>query len=325
MQVLTEIRELGGLPGPLYLAIGVFDGLHLGHIAVIAAARLAAEENGGTAIALTFSPHPAQLLAPEKAPLSLTSTEHKLKLIEECTGVSHALVIHFDRAFANLSSAEFVEALLEAAPSDGIAGICVGREWRFGKGRSGDLALLEQLGAKHGFHVEGVKLVEIDGERVSSTRVREAITVGDFVTATRLLGRPYEVLGTVVEGRRLGRTIGFPTANVAVYSEQLPPLGVYAVNVKGQGTQWLGVANLGYRPTVESGDSSLQLEAHLFGLDHEIYGEELAVEFSMRIRGEKKFENLDALKSQIAMDVAQAKEWFRTSKEALDKRITSRE
>lgn len=310
MVILSDIAELQGLAGPLRLAIGVFDGVHLGHRAVIGAARRR-EGEGGTLVVVTFDPHPVEVLAPGKAPRLLTDTEHRLRLLARDVGVGHVLLIPFDETFANRTGEQFVEDLVAAAPAEGIARICVGREWRFGKDRSGDLGLLERLGGEHGFEICGVGMVEVDGARVSSTRVREAVESGDFETAATLLGRPYTVHGRVVEGRKLGRTIGFPTANLAVKREQLPPSGVYAVYATGAGDSWRGVANLGFRPTVEEGGRDLRLEVHLFGLDGDIYGEDLEVEFVARIRGEEKFDGIDALRAQIERDVAGAEALLR--------------
>jgi len=164
------------------------------------------------------------------------------------------------------------------------------------------------LGGRFGFEVSGIATVEVNGMRVSSTRIREAIAAGDFGVAAALLGRVYTVYGTVIKGRQLGRTIGFPTANLTVHSEQLPPTGVYAVRVTGAGDSWNGVANLGYRPTVEGGEVKRLLEIHLFGLDSEVYNEDLEVEFVGFIRPEQKFDGLELLRWQITKDVAAAKE-----------------
>lgn len=310
MKVLTDIAGLRDLPGPLHLAIGVFDGVHLGHRAVIAAARESAQREGGSAVVVTFDPHPVEVLAPENSPRLLTNTPHKLALLGRGAGIGHVLLVRFDRDFASQPGHHFVERLLAAAPAEGIARICVGEEWRFGKGRSGDVALLERIGAERGFAVSGLGLVEVDGHRVSSTRIREAVATGDLDEAAHLLGRRYSVYGAVVKGRQLGRTIGFPTANLTVAREQLPPAGVYVVTATGTGDAWNGVANLGYRPTVEGGNAELRLEVHLFGLDHEIYGEDLEVTFLTKIRDERKFDGLPALQKQIAEDVAAARGMF---------------
>ncbi len=308
MEVIEDIQSLRELRGPLHLAIGVFDGLHLGHRAVIEDAARSAAEKGGTAVVVTFDPHPVEVLNPDKAPRLLTDTPHKLRLLERALGVGFVLLIRFDAAFAALSGEDFVGALLDRSPDGGIARISVGHDWRFGRGRSGDLALLEHLGLARGFAVSGLGTIELDGIRVSSTRVREALAAGDLVMASRLLGRSYSVHGSVERGRQLGRTLGFPTANLAVRREQLPPAGVYATRTRVGQEVFGGVANLGHRPTVDGAGAELRLEVHLFGLDREIYGEDVEVEFVTWLRAEQRFEGLEALKGQIARDVSAAKE-----------------
>lgn len=308
MEVLGDIGELSDLPGPLHLAIGVFDGLHLGHRAVIEDAARSAAEGGGTLVVVTFDPHPVEVLSPERAPRLLTDTPHKLRLLERELDVATVLVVRFDRAFSELSGEEFVQRLLDHAPDAGIARICVGHDWRFGRSRSGDLDLLEQMGLEKGFAVSGLGTVELEGSRVSSTRVREALACGDLAGASRLLGRNYSVHGTVERGRQLGRQLGFPTANLAVRREQLPPPGVYATRTRVGDEIFDGVANLGHRPTVDGAGSDLRLEVHLFGLDREIYGADVEVEFVAFLREERRFEGLEALTGQIGRDVVAAKE-----------------
>lgn len=307
MNLLHDISELKNLEGPLHLAIGVFDGVHLGHKEVIEAAFDSAKEVGGQVVVVTFDPHPVEVLAPANAPRLLAGHEHKLLILEREMGVKNVLIVRFDRDFAEQTGEEFVRALIGSGPVGGIARICVGEAWQFGKGRSGDVELLRTLGSELNFEVTGVPTVEMGGMRVSSTRIREAVGAGDFEVAEKLLGRKYTVYGTVIGGRKLGRTIGFPTANLTVHSEQLPPTGVYAVRVVGYGDSWDGVANLGYRPTVEGGEVKRLLEIHLFGLNYEIYGEDLEVEFVQFLRREKKFSGVDELKEQIALDVEKAK------------------
>ncbi|MAS93877.1 MAG: bifunctional riboflavin kinase/FMN adenylyltransferase [Verrucomicrobiales bacterium] len=307
MNLLHDISELKNLEGPLHLAIGVFDGVHLGHKEVIEAAFDSAKEVGGQIVVVTFDPHPVEVLAPANAPRLLAGHEHKLLILEREMGVKNVLIVRFDRDFAEQTGEEFVRALIGSGPAGGIARICVGEAWQFGKGRSGDVELLRTLGSELNFEVTGVPTVEMGGMRVSSTRIREAVGAGDFEVAEKLLGRKYTVYGTVIGGRKLGRTIGFPTANLTVHSEQLPPTGVYAVRVVGYGDSWDGVANLGYRPTVEGGEVKRLLEIHLFGLDYEIYGEDLEVEFVQFLRREKKFSGVDELKEQIALDVEKGK------------------
>jgi len=314
MDILTDIVDLKRVRVPLHLAIGVFDGVHCGHQAVIAAARRSAAESGGVVVVVTFDPHPIEVLSPRNAPRLLTASAHKLVILERQLGIRHVLVVPFTREFAEQTGEEFVAALIAAAPTDGIARICVGQGWQFGKGRSGDTVLLESLGMRYGFEVSGVETVEVRGMRVSSTRIREAVAAGDFEVAAALLGRVYTVFGTVIKGRQLGRTIGFPTANLTVHSEQLPPTGVYAVRATGSGDSWNGVANLGYRPTVEGGEVKRLLEVHLFGLESQIYGEDLEVEFVEFIRPEQKFDGIDALKSQILKDAEAARVIFSREK-----------
>jgi riboflavin kinase / FMN adenylyltransferase len=305
MEVLASIPELSRLRGPLFLAIGVFDGVHLGHQAVITTSARHAAAAGGTPVVVTFDPHPAKVLRPEAAPHLLTATQHKIALIREL-GVVHLLVIHFDREFAGTPPASFVEQLVRHAQP--LREICVGHEWSFGKNRAGNLALLEKLGAQHGFEVVGIAPVEVNGEVVSSTAIRRAVEQGDLAKAGTMLGREYTILGTVKAGQQLGRKLGFPTANLSAHSEQFPPNGVYLAEAQLDGAIYRAVANLGYRPTVAQEKPERLLELHLLELDRDIYGEDVEVRFLRFLRAEKKFENLEALRAKIAQDVEQARE-----------------
>jgi len=304
MQVLRSISELSQLRGPLFLAIGVFDGVHLGHQAVISTSANHAKDAGGTPVVVTFDPHPAKVLRPQDAPHLLTATQHKIALIRDL-GVAHLLVLHFDREFAATPPEDFVRQLV--ANSRPLQEICVGHEWSFGKGRAGNLALLKQLGATLQFDVVGVPAVTMDGEVLSSTAIRSAVAEGDLSKAAKMLGREYTILGTVKPGEKLGRKLGFPTANLSAHSEQFPPDGVYMAKARVQGELYRGVANLGYRPTVSAGKPERLLELHLFDLNKDIYGEEMEVRFLRYLRAEQKFENVEALKAQIARDVENAR------------------
>jgi len=304
--VLRNIAGLERVPGPLFLAIGVFDGVHLGHQAVIGRALAAARRDAGTAVVVTFDPHPVRVLRPEQAPRLLTSTAHKLQLIRDL-GVEHQLVIHFDQSFAATPPEDFIRALASAARP--LREICVGFEWSFGKGRAGNLALLERLGAQLGFEEVGVPAVEIDGEIVSSTLIRRAVEAGDLARAARLLGREFTILGTVVEGDHIGRTLGFPTANLSAHNEQYPPNGVYAVQARRGDRMLPGVANIGVRPTVKHAAGERLLEVHLFDFAEEIYGEDLEITFRQFLRPEQKFASLEALRAQIRRDAEQARAW----------------
>ena len=307
MRVLRSIPELTQIPGPVFLAIGVFDGVHLGHQAVISTAARHAADAGGTAVVVTFDPHPAKILRPQESPRLLTATQHKIALIR-ALGVSHLLVLTFDRDLASTAPTDFVRQLVAAARP--LREICVGQEWSFGKNRAGNLTLLKELGAQLNFNVVGVEPVTSDGTIVSSTAIRKAVEAGDFATATRMLGRDYTILGTVEEGKHLGRSLGFPTANLSAHSEQFPPNGVYAAEGLLGGKTVQGVVNLGVRPTVADGAPQRVLEFHLFDVDRDLYGEDIELRFLRYLRPERKFENLAALREQIGQDVATAREIF---------------
>jgi riboflavin kinase / FMN adenylyltransferase len=304
MEILRSIAELERLPGPLFAAIGVFDGIHLGHQAVISTSARHAKEAGGTAVVVTFDPHPAKVLRPNEAPHLLTATQHKIALIRDL-GVAHLLILHFDREFAATPPEEFVLALVRH--SKPLREICVGHEWSFGKGRAGNLALLKELGRQHDFDVIGIPPVKVNDTVVSSTATRRAIEAGDFSTAANMLGRDYTILGTVKRGAQLGRELGYPTANLSAHNEQFPPNGVYVAEAQLDGVIYPGVANLGHRPTVTDGIAERLLELYLFDLDREIYGQDIEVRFVRYLRPEKKFENTKALAAQIAEDVKQAR------------------
>ncbi len=303
-QVIHTIAELGHVPGPLFLAIGVFDGVHLGHRAVIERALADARKAGGTAVVVTFDPHPMRVLRPDQAPHLLTATHHKIRLIR-ALGVRHLLVLPFDLAFAATPPEDFIRALAAAARP--LREICVGFEWSFGKGRAGNLAMLDRLGEVLHFEEVGVPTVEIEGQVVSSTLIRRAVEVGDFSSAARMLGREYTILGTVAEGARIGRTLGFPTANLSAHNEQFPPNGVYAVEVMRNSEILCGVANIGVRPTIANAGGERVFEVHLFDFSGDLYGEDLEVSFRRFLRPEQKFPNLEALREQIARDVERAR------------------
>jgi len=298
------LSGLSKLPGPVFLSIGVFDGVHLGHRAVIRRALDDARAAGGTAAVLTFDPHPLRILQPEHAPRLLTSTPHKLRLIR-ALGVEALLVIPFDRRFAATPPEEFIKALRDAC--NPLREICVGHQWSFGRNRAGNLEMLRRLGDEMGFDEVGVPAVEIDGRIVSSTLIRGAVQAGDFETARRFLGREYTILGTVVEGDHLGRKLGFPTANLAAHNEQFPPDGVYAVEAALRERRCKGVVNIGVRPTVHASGGERVLELHLFDFEENIYGEEVEVFFRHYIRPEKKFGGLDELRAGIDRDVREAR------------------
>ena len=305
METLRSISDLSRLSGPLFLAIGVFDGVHLGHQAVISTSAEHARAANGTPVVVTFDPHPEKVLRPHAAPHLLTATPHKIALIREL-GVAHLLIIKFDKQFAATEPEDFVHELMER--SKPLREICVGHEWSFGKNRRGHLKLLNEFGARFDFGVVGIPPVTVNGELVSSTAIRQAVEAGDLAKAARMLGREYTILGSVVSGDNRGKKIGFPTANLSAHNEQFPPDGVYFAQAKLDGVMYPGVVNLGYRPTVETGKSERILEIHLFDFERDIYGKDLEVRFIRYLRPEKKFESVEALAHQIDLDVKQARE-----------------
>jgi riboflavin kinase/FMN adenylyltransferase len=303
--VLSSISDLNRIPGPLILAIGVFDGVHLGHRAVIQRALNDAQAMNGHAVIVTFDPHPIRVLRPAEAPRLLTSTPHKIRLIREL-GAERLLIIPFDKTFATTPPDAFIHALATACRP--LREICVGHQWSFGKGRAGNLDLLKELGDALGFDEVGVHAVQVEGEIVSSTAIRRAVERGDLERAQRLLGRPFTILGTVVEGDQLGRKLGFPTANLSAHNEQFPPNGVYAVKVRRDEEKELrGVVNIGVRPTIAHTSGERVLEVHLFDFSQDIYGEELEITFEAYLRPERKFASIDELRTQISLDVAAAR------------------
>ena len=305
MEILRSIPELERLRGPLFLAIGVFDGVHRGHQAVISTSADHAAASNGTPVVVTFDPHPEKVLRPQAAPHLLSATQHKIALIR-ALGVEHLLIITFDKQFAATEPEDFVQKLV--IHSKPLREICVGHEWSFGKNRRGNLDLLKKLGAKFNFDVVGIPPVKINGAVVSSTAIRQAIEKGDLAKAAEMLGREYTILGTVTRGDNLGKKIGFPTANLSAHSEQFPPNGVYVAEARIDGELYRGVINLGIRPTVSSGKSERVLEIHLFDFNRDIYGHDVEVRFLKFLRPEKKLANLDALVQQIRQDVERARQ-----------------
>ncbi|MDP2808824.1 MAG: bifunctional riboflavin kinase/FAD synthetase [Rhodocyclaceae bacterium] len=305
MRVFRTIPEHAATP--TVLAIGNFDGVHLGHRALLARLVDKACALGLPPSVMTFEPHPRELFSPEDAPARLTSLREKLELLE-AHGVERTYVLHFSRKLAALTAEAFIENVLVRGLA--VRHLIIGDDFRFGHGRSGDFAMLQQAGIGHGFTVEAMHTVDIDGERVSSSAVRETLASGDLEHAARLLGRPYNIAGRVVHGNRLGHQLGFPTANIQLKRKRVALAGIFAVTVSGLDKRHLpGAASLGVRPTLGEGLKPV-LEVHLFDFDREIYGEHLTVHFLHKLRDELKFDGLDALKAQIARDVETTKAYF---------------
>lgn len=289
------------------LTIGNFDGLHRGHQALLRALVAHARRVSLPAAVMTFEPHPREFFAPEAAPARLTSLREKLALLEGA-GIDQAYVCRFDARLAAVSPQEFIDRYLVRGLS--VRHLLIGDDFRFGARRVGDFAMLKAAGETHRFSVEAMETVDVEGKRASSSAIREALADGDLEHAAELLGRPYSIAGRVVEGRKLGRTLGFPTANVQLKRNRPPFTGVFAVLVGGIGRQLReGVANLGVRPTVDGG-ARPALEVHLFDFESDLYCAHVEVIFLHKLRDERKFSGLEELKAQIARDAAQAREYL---------------
>jgi riboflavin kinase/FMN adenylyltransferase len=306
------VRIHRGLPahadGPVALTIGNFDGVHRGHQAMLARLIEAAEDLRLPPAVMTFDPHPREFFGKHDAPPRLTSLRQKLELFRTA-GVDIAFVARFDAQLAALTPAAFIDDVLVRRVN--ARWVLVGDDFRFGRGRAGDLSVLRAHAST--FSVEGMRTVTVDTERASSTAVREALQRGEIDRATALLGRPYAISGRVAHGDKLGRNLGFPTANIPL--RHRPPLtGIFAVRVHGLGAGTrVGVASLGVRPTVKR-DAKPLLEVFVFDFDESIYGRRVTVEFLHKLRDEEKYDNLDALTQQIRADVAQAREYFATAR-----------
>ena len=295
---------------PLHLAIGMFDGVHLGHLAVVEAAVASARQAEGIAAALTFDPHPSRVLRPEAAVPLLSPAWLKAERLM-AAGVSAVITQPFTREYAAIAAEDFVAHLRQSLPA--LQAIYVGENWRFGRGRAGDVTTLQQLGQAAGVRIFSAPRVSMDGLPISSTRIRDALTAGEMETANALLGYTYYSRGRVVAGQQLGRKIGFPTLNLPWVPECQPRRGVYAVRVTRDGDDqvWAGVANYGVRPTV-MGDTDLApgLEVHLFAPPAFGEGTELRVEWCAFLRPEQRFEDVEALRAQIGRDRQAATAYF---------------
>lgn len=294
---------------PIALTIGNFDGVHLGHQAMLQRTENAAKKRGLPACVMTFEPHPRELFTPDQAPTRLTSLREKLELFESY-GVDQVFICRFNRAFASMSANVFAAQILQTHLQ--TRWMLIGDDFRFGAKRAGDIALLRAAAPPLGAEVEEMHSVTVDNLRVSSTAVRDALAGGDLTLATRLLGRPYSISGRVEHGENIGHKIGFPTANVQLKHNRPPVWGIFAVEVHGLGdTPLQGAASLGVRPTVTNSGCP-KLEVHLFNFDKQIYNRHVRVDFLHKLRDEMKFPNMETLTAQIAADVENTKRFFET-------------
>ncbi len=303
MQLVERLEDLASDRGAV-VTIGVYDGVHLGHHAVLRLVRKLADASDLDAVCVTFDRHPAEVVRPESAPKLLTTTEQKLELLDATGFLDRCFVLHFDEERSREPAEEFVREVLVRGAAARI--VVVGADFHFGRGRGGNVALLEQMGAELGFEVVGLGLQALPGGPIySSTRIRELLQAGDVTGAEELLGRPHEVRGRVQEGDRRGRELGFPTANLMVPTRIcLPADGIYAgIFVGRDGVERPTAISLGRRPTFyEHAEMSL-LEAYVLDFDGDLYGDEVKVRFVARLRGEERFETVEALVEQMQRDV----------------------
>lgn len=305
-ELICNIHNIKAKHKNCVVTIGNFDGLHQGHQSVIQSLiKLGKQLNLPTCVIL-FEPHPQEFFYSEKAPARLMRLGEKIKLLQ-FLAIDRVLCLRFNKRLAECTAEEFVKKIL--VDKLGIKGLIIGDDFRFGRGRQGDFVFLQKLGQEYGFKVFSTPTLLFDNERIGSSRVRNAVKQGDFKLAALLLGRPFRLSGRVIYGDQRGRLLGFPTANIRLHRKVIPLQGVFVVKVYGLATTpLLGVANCGKRPTI-NGLKNL-LEVHLFDFDQNIYGRFIEVEFLKKIRDEKKFDSLKALKQQISIDVIAAKNYF---------------
>ena len=279
---------------PTAVTIGIFDGVHKGHQAILKRLLGEAKKAALKSVVMTFDPHPAKVLNPaEKIPF-LISLEHRIKLIKEM-GVDACFIVEFTKEFSSLSPEDFIKKVL--IDKLGLKVLVVGENFLFGAKEKGNLRLLKSLGKKYDFKVREVRPLRIGGDFISSTRIRRAVERGDLRLASMMLGRPVTILGTVVEGKRIGRKIGFPTANIDPHHESIPPSGVYSVDVILEEKFYHGILNISTRGIIE---------VYIFNFNRDIYGRDIEVIFKRKIRDEKRFKSLEALKQQIQLDIQKA-------------------
>jgi riboflavin kinase/FMN adenylyltransferase len=303
MRLIHAANELKPAGRKVCLAIGFFDGVHIGHQQIIRQTLTDAGQHGAMGLVITFDRHPNTVVAPGRVPPLIYPLPRKLRAIESL-GTDTLLLIQFDRAFSEQTGEAFIRGL--ARDLGHIQSLCVGANFVFGHKRAGNVELLRRLGGELKFMVHGMAAVSLDGRAVSSTRIREAIRAGELDRASQMLGRAYSLAGTVVRGDGLGHQLGFPTANLDVTGLALPPHGVYAVLAEAGGRTCRAVLNIGLRPTLQNPNPQLQVEAHLLDFAGELYGQTLEVAFVDKLRDEAKFPSLAELRQQIARDILEA-------------------
>jgi len=299
MQIIRGIGKIEKFKNPV-VALGVFDGVHRGHIQILKGAVRKARSVNGTSVVVTFWPHP-------QSQESLYSLEHRLRLISQL-GIDACIVINFNKKFANITAFNFVRHIL--VQKIGVNEVYVGNNFRFGKDAKGDIKTLSKLALLYNFRLKAFEVISSRGLTICSTYIRSLIKNGNLAIARKLLSRPVAVLGTVTRGVRLGRRMGFPTANIDPHHEVIPPSGIYAVKVIFKGRVFLGACYIGTRPTLKERNIKTHIEVFIFGLNKNIYGEYLEIQFIRKIRNDRKFNSLPALAAQIEKDILKAKRLF---------------
>lgn len=286
--------------------IGNFDGVHLGHQKILAEVIARADQLNTHSMLICFEPQPKEFFDVYNAPARLTRFREKVQLLDEL-GIDQVYCVKFDEKARTMSADDFVEVLTIDLK---LAALFIGDDFRFGFDRSGDYTRLQKAGKDHGFSVHNMYTIAVEDTRVSSTRIRESLALGDFELAERLLGRPYSITGKVIYGRQLGRTLGVPTANIQLHRYVAPIAGVYACEMEVEGVLVKGVANVGVRPTIDDSTPKPILEVHLFDFTGDLYGKTVRVLFRHKIREEKKFDGLDELKAAISADIEESRVFF---------------
>lgn len=306
-KIIRGLHNLPSQPTGCVATIGNFDGIHLGHQAVLNQLAMKGDTMGLPAVVITFEPQPNEFFARDKAPARLCRFREKVEALRSYS-IEQLCVLRFDKHLADMSADDFIKKLLVDGLN--VRYLVVGDDFKFGQGRQGDFALLQQAGKQYGFQVVNMHTFAIEQKRVSSTRIRHALASGDLLLAEQLLGRPFRLSGRVSHGDKRGRTMGFPTANIHLHRHKVPLSGVYAIQLFGiEGEPIQGVANVGIRPTIV-GDEKALLEVHLFDFNGDIYGEHVQVHFLHKLRDEQKFDGLDQLIKQIQLDSQQARVYF---------------
>ena len=307
MKIISSANEFAAPCGRVCMAIGMFDGVHLGHQQVIRQAVTDAHQHEATSLCVTFDQHPATIIAPERTPNLIQSLSQRLNAIETL-GVDATLLLEFDEPMSRVTAPDFMHNLYRDLGE--IKSLCVGAKFAFGHNREGNVDLLKQLGQELSFTVHGLASVALNEETISSSNIRQAIKTGHFDAANQMLGREHALAGKVVRGDGRGRKLGFPTANLDVFGLCIPPNGVYAAHVLVKGQTHRAAVNIGLRPTIKDPEPRLHVEAHVLDFEGDVYDEDLEITFVGKLRDEEKFESLEELKTQIAADIQKARTLF---------------